>query len=125
MLFCAEPDRVIEKRLELDLSVAQHVRIRRAAGGVLAQEFSEHAVLVFGREVDGFEWNANHIGRCSGVDQVLPRRAILVIVVVLPILHEEADDVVALLRQQPGGDRRIDTARHADDDALLAHSRLA
>jgi hypothetical protein len=39
---------VVEEGLELDLGVAQHVRVRRAAGLVLAQELGEHAVLVFG-----------------------------------------------------------------------------
>ena len=64
-----------------------------------------------------------HVGDRGGVDEVLARRAVLVVVVVLPVLHEEADDLVALLLQQPRGDRRVDAARHADDDALLLMSK--
>ena len=45
-LLGAQAQRVVEKGLELDLGVAQHVGIGRAAGLVLAQELGEHAVLV-------------------------------------------------------------------------------
>jgi hypothetical protein len=40
---------VVEEGLELDFGIAQHVRVRRAASLVFAQEVGEHAVLVFGR----------------------------------------------------------------------------
>jgi hypothetical protein len=112
----AELQRVIEEGLELDLGVAQHIGIRRAAGRVLAQELGEHAVLVLGGEVHGLEFDPDHVRGRGRVDQVLPRRAVLVIVVVLPVLHEETDDLMALLFQQMRRDRRIDAARHADDD---------
>ena len=45
---------------------------------------------------DRLELDADDVGRRGGVDQVLARRAVLVVVVVLPVLHEQADDVVAL-----------------------------
>ncbi len=115
-------DRVIEERLELDLRIAQHVRIRRTAGCVLAQELGKHAVPVLGGEVDGFKLDADHVGRGGRVDQVLSRRAVLVVVIVLPVLHEQADDLVALLFQQPRRDRGVDPARHADNDAPLVHA---
>jgi hypothetical protein len=86
---------VIEKGLELDLCVAEHVRVWRAPGGVLAQELREHAVLVLGGEVHCFEVDADHFRRAGGIDQVLARRAVLVVVIVLPVLHEEANDVIA------------------------------
>ena len=60
------------------------------------------------------------VGDRRRVDQVLARRAVLVGVVVFPVLHEDADDLEALLLQQPRGDRRVDAARQADDDALRA-----
>ncbi len=114
----AELHRVIEKRLELDLGVAQYVGVGRAPGRVLAQEFAEHPVLVFGCEVDDLELDAEQIGNRSDVDEVCARRAVLVVIVVFPVLHEQADYFESLLLQQQRGDRRIDPARHADDDSF-------
>jgi hypothetical protein len=59
------------KGLELDLGVAQHVGVGRAAGLVLAQELGEHAVLVVGREVDVLDLDADHVGHRGGVQEVL------------------------------------------------------
>ena len=115
----AEAHRVVEKGLELDLGVAQHVGVGRAAGGVLAQEIGEHAVLVVGREVDVLDLDAQHIGHARRIEKILARRAVDVIVVVFPVLHEDADDLMPRTLQQPGGDGRIDAAGEADDDALL------
>ena len=92
----AERQRVVEERAELDLAVAQHVGVGRAAGAVLGEEVREHALAVLGGEVDRLELDAEHVGDRRRVDQVLARRAVLVVVVVLPVLHEDADDVVAL-----------------------------
>src|SRR2546426_8333745 len=64
---------MIQESLELDLGVAQHVGVRRAPRGVLAQEIGEHPVLVFGGEVDRLELDADHVGGGRGVDQVLAR----------------------------------------------------
>jgi hypothetical protein len=124
-MVCAQLERVIEEGLELDLGVAQYVRIRRATGGILAQEFREHAVLVFGREIDGLERNPNDVRRGGRIDQILPGRAVLVVIVVFPVLHEEADDLVALLFQQPGCNRRIDAARKSQNHSTFAHDRSA
>ncbi len=115
---------MIEEGLELDFSVAQHVRIRRAAGRVLAQKFGKHAVFVLGGEVDRFDVDADQVRHRDDVDPVLPCRTVLAVVVVFPVFHEQADHVVALFLQQPRGNRRIDAARHAYYDFLLAHKVL-
>ena len=60
--------RVVEKRAELDLAVAEDVGIRRAAGLVFAQEMGEYALAVLGREVDGLELDAEHVGYGRGID---------------------------------------------------------
>ena len=114
----AERERVVEERAELDLAVAQHVRVRRAAGGVLAQEVREHALAVLGGEVHGGELDAEDVGDRRGVDEVLARRAVEIGVVVLPVLHEHADDLVPRALEEQRGDRRIDAAGQADDDAM-------
>ena len=116
----AERARVIEEGAELDLAVAEHVRVRRAARFVLAQEMREDPFAVLAREVHGLELDADHVGHRRRVDQVDARRAVFVGVVVLPVLHEQADDLEALLLQEPRRDGRVDAARHADDHARLA-----
>ena len=103
-LLCAEPHRVIEKGLELDLGVAQHVGVRRAAGFVLAQELGEDTVLVVGCDIDVLDLDAEHVGDCRRIDEVDVRRAVLVVVIALPVLHEDADDLVPLLFEQVRGD---------------------
>jgi hypothetical protein len=92
---------VVEERAELDLAVAQDIGIGRAARFVLAQEVPEHALPILAREVDRFQLDADHVGHRGCVDQVRPRRAVRFGIVVLPVLHEEADDVEALLLEQP------------------------
>jgi NAD(P) transhydrogenase subunit alpha len=51
--------------------------------------------------------------------EVLARRAVFAVVVVFPVLHEDADHFVPLLLEQPGArcHGRIDAAGQADDDA--------
>ncbi|MNR17668.1 hypothetical protein D3C85_1343460 [compost metagenome] len=117
----AQRHRVVQKRLELDLGIAQHVGVGRAAGRVLAQEIGEHAVLVFGGEVHRLHVHADQVGHGHHVEPVLARGAVFAVVIVLPVLHEQADDLVPLLLEQPRGDRRIDPARHAHDHPLAAH----
>jgi hypothetical protein len=104
----AERARMIEERAELDLAVAENVGIRRASRLVFAQEVREDALAILGGEVHRFELDSDDVGDRRGVDQIGARGAVLVGVVVLPVLHEEADDVEALLLEQPRGDRRID-----------------
>ena len=112
----AEREGVIQKRLELDFGIAKHVRIGCAAGLVLGEECAEHALLVFGGKVDRLQLDADHIGNRGAINQILARRAIRVIVVVFPVLHEQADDVEAGALQQQRGDRRVHAAGHADHD---------
>jgi hypothetical protein len=119
----AQAHGVVEKGLELDLGVAQHVGVGRAAGLVFAQELGEHAVLVLGGEVDVLDLDAQHVGHAGGVEKVLPAGAVLAVVVIFPVLHEDADDLVALLLEQVRGDGRVHPAAQAHHDALFVHSR--
>ena len=126
-LLGAQAHRVVQEGLELDLGVAQHVGVGRAAGAVFAQEFGEHPVLVLGREVHVLQLDADDVGHRRGVQEVLARAAVLAVVVVFPVLHEDADDLVALLLEQPGRHRRVDAARQAHHHTLLVprfHARI-
>jgi hypothetical protein len=87
----------------------------------LRQEGAEHALAVLGGEVHRFDLDADQLGHRHRVDQVLARGAVLVGVVVLPVLHEQAEHLEALFLEQPGRDRGVDPARHADDDAPARH----
>ena len=101
----AQPHGVIEKAAELDLGIAQDVRVGRAPGLVLAQKIGEDALLVLLRKIDHLEVDADDVAHRRNVHQILARRAVLVVVIVLPVLHEQAGDVIALLLEQPGRDR--------------------
>ena len=114
---CAELHGMVEKRLELDLGIAQDVGVGCASGLVFAQERAEDTLLVFLRKVHRFDGDADRVGDRDRVQQILSRRAILIVVVILPVLHEQADHIIALLLEQQGSDGRIHSVRHADDDA--------
>ncbi len=120
-LFGAQAHGVVEEGLELDLGIAQHVGVGRAAGLVLAQELGEDAVLVLGREIDMLDLDADHVGHRGGIDEVDVRRAVFAVVVIFPVLHEDADHLVALLLEQPGGDRGVDTTAQSDHDTVLGY----
>ena len=109
-----------QERLELDLLVAQDVRVRGATRLVLFQEVFEDVVPVFGGEVDGVEFHPQLVADGLGISQILGGRAVLVRVVFFPVLHEQAFDLIALLLEQVGRDGRIHAAGHADDHLDLA-----
>ena len=107
---------VVQEGLELDLGVAEDVGVRREAGLVGLQEQAEDPLAVVGSEVDGLQVDADHVGHAGRVQPVLARRAVLAVIVVFPVLHEQAGDLPARLFQQPGTDGRIDTAREPYND---------
>src|SRR5208282_6164099 len=46
------------------------------------------------------------------------------VIVVLPVLHEHAEDLVSIVLEQPGCDRRVDAPRMAENDAMFrTHGR--
>ena len=97
--------RVVQKRSELDLAVAQHIGVRRAAGSIFAQEGSEDAIAILGREIHRLQLDPHDVRDRCRVDQILSRRAEFVSIVIFPVFHEDADDLVARLLEQPRGDR--------------------
>ncbi|MNV57734.1 hypothetical protein D3C71_1500790 [compost metagenome] len=115
----AEHHGVVEERLELDLAVAQDVRVRRASGLVFGEEMLEHVVPVLGGEVGGVQLDANLVAHGLGVRQVVHGGAVFRSIVFFPVLHEQAFHLITLLDQQEGGNGRVHAAGHADNDALL------
>ena len=103
----------IKEGLELDLAVAQHVRVGRTTRSVFGQEVLKHAVPVFRREIARMEGNAQPSAHRHGVLAVGVGGAGAVAVVLFPVLHEQAFDVVVGLLQEQGGYRGIDAAGDA------------
>jgi hypothetical protein len=51
-------------------------------------------------EVHHFDVDAERVGNAHHIDQILARGAVLVGIVVLPVLHEQADHMPSLLLEQ-------------------------
>ncbi len=118
----AEHQGIIEERLELDFPVAEDVRIGRAARLVFGEEVLEHVVPVLGGKIGGVQLDADAVAHGLGVGQVFLGGAVLRAVVLFPVLHEQAFDLIALFEQQEGGNRRVHAAGHADDHACFFRS---
>ena len=106
---------------ELDLLVAAQARVRRAAGGVLADEVLDDVLVEAVAEVPDVERDADHVGRPARVVGVLDRAAAAGAAAVgLRVAREgqvDAGDVVALLDRAGRRDGRVDAARHRCQDA--------
>src|SRR5579871_17545 len=111
-----ERARVFEEGLEFYFTIAQHVRIRRAAGAVFRQEMLEHPVPVFGSKIARVKRDAEHGADAQRVGAVAFRVTLAETFVFFPILHEHAAERHALTLQQQRRDAGIDAAGHADDD---------
>ena len=114
----------IEKRRELDLAVAQNVRIGRSASFVFGKKMRKHAVHIFLGIVDRIIRNADRIADVSDVRPILLTGADAVFVLFFPVVHKYADDVVSLALQKIRGNRGIHAAGHADNDSHMMCSFL-
>ena len=113
----AELQGVIKKRLELDLPVAQHVRVGRAPAPVLVKKVGKHAVVVFAHKIDRVIWDADRVAHAAHVGPVGLAGAHAALVLLLPVLHEHADDLMPRPLEQQRGDGGIHPAGHAHDDS--------
>ena len=66
----AEAPGVVEADAELDLAIAQHVGVRRAAGPILGEEMREHTLAILGGEADIVQRDAELGADCAGVLEV-------------------------------------------------------
>ena len=107
-----------EESVELDLAVAQYVRVRSAALGVLVEHVIDNALAVFLGEVHEIERNADLACDEFGHEAVLLPFAVPVEggIGLVPVLHEHGEDVVALLLQEEGRHGGIHAAGKADAD---------
>src|SRR5688500_545775 len=68
---CPESGRVVEADAELDLPVAQHIGVRRAAGAVLGEEIVEHPRAVRFREAHAMQRDVEFSGGGACVLEIL------------------------------------------------------
>ena len=106
---------MVKEGLELDFLVAEDIRVGGPACPVFGKEMFKYPVPVFRGKVGGVQFDAKNTGHLHGVQQVFAGGAILGAVVLVPVLHEQAFDLVASVDQSGGRDGGIHTAGHADD----------
>ena len=111
----AQLQRRLEERVELDLAVAQHVGVRRAAAPVFGEHVVHHAAAVFVAQVDEMERDVEPFGGQLGEHLVVVPRAVAFERAggVVPVAHEQSHHVVALLLEQVSRDARIHASREA------------
>src|SRR5438876_968116 len=111
----AQPSYVPKGDAELDLAIAEHVRIWSPACTLLVEEILEDARLVFGREAHPVQGNIELLRDGPGVLEVLCGCTVAV-VVLFPVAHEEPLHRPTLFLEQQGGHGGIHSARQSDDD---------
>ena len=113
----------VQQIAELHALIAAHAGDRRLAAQVGVGEILDHRLAEARLVVEHVVADAEAVGDPAGVVDVLagatgagprPRRVLRV------ELERDAHDLITGLRQQGGGDRRIDAAGHGDDHARAA-----
>src|SRR5262249_11430411 len=111
-----------EQVVELDRLVALDARHRRLARRVALGEAVDHRLLEAALVVEHVVRNADVGGDAARVVDVAAGAAGALAVGCLAVVVElqgDADDVVALGLEQRRRHRRVDAARHGDDDARI------
>src|SRR5437763_1091585 len=113
--------------MKLDRLVAVDARHRRLTGDIALGEAIDHRLLEAGLVIEHVVRDADAFGHLAGIVDVLPgaagafavgRRAMVV------KLEGDADDVVAFRLEQRRRHRRIDAARHGNDDARVRRTAV-
>ena len=116
--------RATEQRPELHVRVAVDARARRPPVEVRVEERLEDAGIELALEVHDVERDVELRGHPAGVVGGVERAAALLELGVgvgdVVQAHPDADDLVARLVQQRRRDRRVDPARHRDEDPAHA-----
>ena len=101
-----------QEGVELDLAVAEHVRIGGPALGILVEHVVDHPLTVFLAQIDKIKGNAYLAGHHLGHELVffpltipMQRR-----IGIMPVLHEHCKNVVALLFEKQSGDAGVYTS---------------
>ena len=96
-------DSVVQKAFEFDFGITQDIRVWRAACAVFFKEIGKYVVFILRGKIDDVDIDSDDIGNGNGIKGVLFDAAIFVVVVIFPVLHEHAADLMALLFEQGRG----------------------
>src|SRR6476646_3238785 len=114
-----------QKRLELYIGVAAGAGNGRAPGEILVHEWAHDALLELLLEIHDVVRKVEVLGDTLGVVDVIERAAAMLLgaialqlrqAALIPELHRETDDSVALFLENRGDSGRIDTPGHGDGD---------
>ncbi len=117
----AELIRAVNQPAELQILIAHHARIRRAAGLVFVGEILDDVLLEFRRLVNQVIRNVELVADGARVGDGLRAAAFVlraVHAILRPEFERDADDIVALLDQKRRRRRGINSSAHAADNAL-------
>src|SRR5437667_2597162 len=119
--------RVVQEVAELGERVAAHARDGRAAARVLGDEVGDHVAAEAIFEIQDVVRDPELVRHEPGVGDRIEGAARTVGdgVAVAEQLHGGADHVVTLLDEERGGDGRIHSARHGDENALAHRCKTA
>ena len=121
-IFCSKFFCTFKECVELDLPVAEYIRVRCAAFLIFVKHVVHDPLSVFFAEIHEIEWNAYFTGYHLGNKTVLFPLAVSVKSCrrVMPVLHEESKDIISLLLENPGSNTGIDTAGKPDTNLYIA-----
>src|SRR5262245_35579621 len=120
-----EPSRAVQERRELHIAVAVRAGNWRAPRAVLAHEIRDHRVRELPLEVHDVVGETACRGYAPRIVQVVERAAATELHTLTRLprasrgvqLHRQTNDVMTLLGEQGRGNRRVDAARHGNDNA--------
>ena len=106
----------LEECIKLNLAVAEHVRIGCAALLIFIEHIVNHPCTIFLAQIHKIEWDSDLTGHHLCNKTVLFPFAIAVkgCGCIVPVLHEESKDIIALLLQKKGCNAWIYPSREAD-----------
>ena len=121
-IFCSKLPGTFQESVELDFPVAEDVRIWGAAFLIFVKHVVYDPLPVFFAEIHEIERNAHLAGNHFGNKTVLFPLAVSVksCRCVMPVLHEECEDVVSLLLENPCRNAGVDTAGKPDTNLYIA-----
>ena len=96
-------DGIVQKSPEFHFFVTKNIRIGCSSGLIFREEVLKNPVPVLGRKTGGVQFDADGIGNGLGVGQICHGCAVLGAVILVPIFHEQAFNLIALVFQKPGG----------------------
>ena len=101
----AESIGMVQKLSKFYFSIAQYVGVGCASSLVLLKKDLENSFPVFVLKVNGMQGNVKLPANTLCDFKILSCGTVRFVVVFLPVLHEQSDDVVALLLKPPGCNR--------------------